>query len=183
MKCLMNAWNKYEPQVFAWLLGRTRNRQEAEDIMQDVFLKAMKNSDRFCTLDDAKPWIFKMVKNQYIDRLRKQVETENLDDVSNLPPSPVPSQEVFIRMQRCLPPVLKQLKPVERHIIEACDLEGVKQAEYAQQNGLTLAATKSKLQRARKVLKQQLVDYCNVVSVDERVCCFGSNENSVDTSN
>jgi len=73
----------------------------------------------------------------------------------------------------CLPRVLEKLAQADRDILGHCDLEGMKQADYAAQYGLTLTATKSRLLRARQRLRQQLSLDCQV-RLDEtgRVCCF-----------
>jgi RNA polymerase sigma-70 factor (ECF subfamily) len=58
-------------------------------------------------------------------------------------------------------------------VITLCDIDGLTQAEYARLKGLTPAGAKSRIQRARKRLKQQLKKACQV-RYDEtgRVCCF-----------
>ncbi|HAT7507302.1 TPA: RNA polymerase subunit sigma-70, partial [Citrobacter braakii] len=61
----------------------------------------------------------------------------------------------------------------DRIILTLCDLEGMKQADFADRNGLTLAATKSRLSRARDRLHRKLSSNCQI-RLDEygRVCCF-----------
>lgn len=174
MKCLLNAWQLHEKQIARWLLKRTGDPQVVEDIMQDVFIKAMRNNKQFCHLDDSKSWLFKMVKNHYIDTLRKQVESESIDETiadDSLHSEPI------VQMQKCLPRVMLKLGVNERDIIEKCDLQGMPQAEYAHQQQLSLPAVKSRLQRARKTLKSHLVTHCHVRQDNGYVSEFKSKYN------
>jgi DNA-directed RNA polymerase specialized sigma24 family protein len=57
--------------------------------------------------------------------------------------------ETVDSLAECLPRILDKMAESDRIILTLCDLEGMKQADFADRNGLTLAATKSRLSRAR----------------------------------
>ena len=168
MKCLMKAWQQSESLLYNWLLKQTQSQHETEDIMQEVFLKAMRNSERFCSLKDGKSWLFKMTKNQFIDHWRRKIEIEDIDDLETVDKI-LPMME---QLQSCLPRVLPKLSSHHRHVIEFCDLNGMTQAQYSKENGLSLAATKARLRRARVELKQILVTECQVSQSAIGVCSF-----------
>ncbi|WP_211091907.1 RNA polymerase sigma factor [Vibrio agarilyticus] len=164
----MLAWHETEPMLYGWLLKQTQSHHETEDIMQDVFIKAMQNSERFCTLDDSKAWLFKMTKNRFIDLVRRKVASDELADID----APREVAPVMTQLQSCLPRLLPKLKDEERHIIEQCDLNGMTQKQFSEQNLLSLPATKARLRRARLVLKQHLEQECQVERDRSGVCCF-----------
>ncbi|NOH97418.1 sigma-70 family RNA polymerase sigma factor [Vibrio sp. 99-70-13A1] len=168
MKCLMKAWEETEPMLYGWLMKQTKSQPETEDIMQEVFLKAMQNSEKFCSLDDGKSWIFKVTKNYFIDRIRRKVDSEDIDEYPALETVP----PVMIQLQTCLPRLLPKLDSKARHIIEACDLNGLTQLEYSELHDLSLAATKARLRRARLELKDKLISECKVKQDETGVCCF-----------
>lgn len=168
MKCLMAAWDESEPLLYGWLLKQTKNKHETEDIMQEVFLKAMHNSQRFCTLDDGRSWLFKITKNQLIDSLRRKI---HVDDIATFKTTDNTSP-VMTQLQSCLPRVLTELTDTDRDIIEQCDLNGMTQIEFAKRHHLSLPATKARLRRAREKLKEILVDKCNVQRDQTGVCGF-----------
>ena len=168
MKCLMKAWNETEPMLYGWLMKQTKSQYDTEDIMQEIFLKAMSHKERFCTLEDGKSWLFKITKNHLIDRLRRKIEYEEIAEFvtpDNIPP-------VMKQLQTCLPRLLPTLAAKSQHIIEECDLNGLTQSEYAQRNDLSLAATKGRLRRARLELKEKLFNECKVQQDHTGVCCF-----------
>lgn len=168
MKCLMKAWQETEPMLYGWLMKQTQSQYDTEDIMQDVFLKAMSNSERFCTLEDSQSWLFRVTKNHLIDRFRRKINNEDIGDLA-APDTVLP---VMTQLQTCLPRLLPELTPPDRHIIEACDLNGLTQREYAEKNGLSLPAAKARLRRARFELKEKLINECQVKQDDHRVCSF-----------
>ncbi|MDF2155373.1 sigma-70 family RNA polymerase sigma factor [Vibrio sp. CAU 1672] len=167
----MQAWNHAEPSLYGWLIKQTHSHHEAEDIMQEVFLKAMSNSERFCSLQDGKSWLFKITKNHLIDNLRRKIQAVDIDDL----PAPSDVVPAVARLQHCLPKVLVKLSDQERDVIEQCDLNGMTQREYAQRHQLSLPAVKARLRRARAELKSILITECKVTQDQTGVCCFGPN--------
>ena len=76
-------------------------------------------------------------------------------------------------MAACLPRALSELSEEDREAITLCDLEGLNQEDYARMKSLTLPGAKSRVQRARKRLREHLSEACQV-RFDEagKVCCF-----------
>ena len=75
-------------------------------------------------------------------------------------------------LQHCLLRVMHELDVVDKDIIVQCDMQGLHQADYARLNQLSLSATKSRLQRARKKLREQMVTACKVQFEENKVCSF-----------
>jgi RNA polymerase sigma-70 factor (ECF subfamily) len=165
----MKAWNENEQAIKNWLLKKTGDSDLTQDLLQDLFIKALQNKERFCTLTDAKSWLFRVAQNSVIDIYRKtklergRVSYE-LDDEKK--DSPV------IKLQQCLIRVISELDGDDKEVIEQCDMQGVSQADYAHMKGLSLSATKSRIQRARKKLRQKMIISCNVQFDQNKVCCF-----------
>lgn len=168
--CLLQAWDAHERALRGWLLHQLHERALAEDLLQDVFLKAMRQGRRFCDLNNARAWLFEVARNTLADQLRRRRE------MVELPPDLTREEDVappVDSLSQCLPRVLGELAPADRDAIERCDLEGMSQADYARLRGIGLPAAKSRLQRARQRLKARLASACQV-RYDEagRVCCF-----------
>ena len=176
MHCLMKAWNENEQAIKNWLLKQTGSHDETQDLLQDLFIKALQNKTRFCTLSDAKSWFFKVAKNSLIDNYRKTkleigtVCDEFEDQLEDEPNTPI------INLQQCLIRVISELSDEDKNIIEQCDMQGLSQQAYAQKHQLSLSATKSRIQRARKKLREQMVISCNVKFEGNEVCCFTPRE-------
>jgi len=170
MKCVTNAWDSYEAELRRFLYSRVPDQAQAEDLLQETFLKALREGSRFCALENSRAWLFRVMRNALIDYQR----THKLhDDLPDGLPEPVEIDEPVVNLSRCLPAALKSLNKEDREIIDQCDLEGMDQQQYAELKGLGLPAAKSRIQRARKRLKLALHDACHVIYDEQgRVCCF-----------
>lgn len=93
------------------------------------------------------------------DSLRVARETVELPD--NLVQT-VDEPPAIDLLTACLPRVLSELSEADREVLTRCDLEGVPQAEFAAQHGLSLSAVKSRVQRARVRLRTRLSEACQV---------------------
>jgi RNA polymerase sigma-70 factor (ECF subfamily) len=170
MSLLLNAWHRHEGELRAWLRGRMGNAHEADDMLQELFLKALRQGKKFCEIANARAWLFDVARNVLVDRLRlskDQVELPEDLAADTDEPAAVDS------LAACLPHALTELSEEDREAITLCDLEGLSQEAYARLKGLSLPGAKSRVQRARKRLRAHLTQVCQV-RFDEagKVCCF-----------
>ncbi|WP_127475028.1 RNA polymerase sigma factor SigZ [Sulfurivermis fontis] len=170
MNCVMTAWHQHEAELRAWLQRRLRNPHDAEDMVQELFLKAMRQERKFCEIANARAWLFEVARNAVADRLRlKKEQVELPDDLVAATDEPVPVET----LAECLPRALAELSAEDREDLTLCDLEGLTQEEYARRKGLTLPGAKSRVQRARKRLREHLTSACQVrFDAAGKVCCF-----------
>lgn len=168
--CAMRAWHQHEQPLLQWLFKQTHDKQLSQDILHDVFIKIMHQQATFCEVTNTKAWLFRVAKNLFIDHTRKrtfqQISTDVEQEEENLAP-------VDLLALSCLPRVISELDKADQAIIVACDLKGIGQQEFAVEHGLTLAATKSRIRRARDKLKRQIELSCQVkLDENQQVCCF-----------
>ena len=157
--CLRTAWRAHEPELRGWLRRRLSNPAEADDLLQDVFLKALRQGERFCSVLNVRAWLFEVTRNALADKLRvARLTVELPDDLA----AAMDETQTVDELTACLPRVLSELSSQDREVITLCDLQGMAQADYAAAKGLGLSAAKSRLQRARQRLKQRMTDVCQV---------------------
>lgn len=169
--CLMQAWHAHERELLLWLAARLDDPALARDLLQDVFIKALRMGGRFCDVANARAWLFEVTRNALTDHWRRHRATEPLDDAL---PDPEPDSPAEVdSLASCLPRVLAEMTEADRDAITQCDLNGLSQEDYARRLGITLAGAKSRVQRARRRLKKQLVASCQVeLDTQGAVCCF-----------
>jgi RNA polymerase sigma-70 factor, ECF subfamily len=157
--CVIRAWLAHESELRNYLHHRLGDSQLAVDLLQDVFVKAMQQGSGFCNLDNPRAWLFQVARNAVVDYQRLRRETVELpEDI----PEPVDQSEPVATMSVCVGRVLTELSPEDRDIIEQCDLNSMKQQDYAKTRGLTLTAVKSRLLRARQRMRDTLSTNCKV---------------------
>ena len=157
--CVLRAWNEHESELRNYLRHRSGDAHLADDLLQEVFVKAMQQGKQFCSLDNSRAWLFQVARNALIDqhRLGRNV-VELPEDI----PQPESTHEPIQALSACVTRVLSELSPEDRDIIEQCDLESVKQKDYAVAHGLSLAAVKSRLLRARERMRIRMSTACKV---------------------
>ena len=162
--------------MLRYLRHHLRQPGEAEDLLHDLFLKALRQRERFCAVGNPRAWLFAVARNLVIDHARRMHASVPLSDdpgavalacASEEGPAPVDL------LSACLPRVLSELAAEDREAIERCDIGGMTQHAFAEFAGLSLPGAKSRVQRARQRLRAQLVRACQV-QLDEhgKVCCF-----------
>ncbi|MFP4138832.1 MAG: sigma-70 family RNA polymerase sigma factor [Halomonas sp.] len=168
--CIESAWEDHQQELWRFLLKHCGDREAAADLLQGVYAKALTHREHFCELESRRAWLYKVARHQWIDHQRRSgrlLPGEPPDVAVDVePPDPVES------LAGCITRALPELPVEDGDILQRCDLEGLRQADYARQNGLSLPATKARLRRARQRLRERLVTQCDIAFDDSgRICC------------
>lgn len=152
------------------MVGRLGNPADADDLLQDLFLKAIRQGERFCSVDNARAWLFTVARNAIADRLRVERPRVALPDDLAAPQDSTPAID---DLSACLPRALGEMSADDRDVITRCDLGDMTLEAYATLHGLSVPGAKSRIQRARKRLRAHLTTACQVrLDAAGRVCCF-----------
>jgi RNA polymerase sigma factor (sigma-70 family) len=154
---------------FAYRL--TLDQDDAKDLVQDTYMKAFRFIESFQTGTNAKAWLFRILKNSFINDYRKkskepgkvdyqEVETYyNSEDVNRqiTPDLRVESLKDMIGDE--ISNALNSLDVDFKTVIILCDLEGFKYEEMAKILDIPIGTVRSRLHRARQLLKEKLSSY------------------------
>jgi RNA polymerase sigma-70 factor, ECF subfamily len=163
--------NRYERKIFRLTMNITRNREDAEDAMQDAFMKAYSHLNTFQEDSRFYTWLVRIAANEALMRLRKrrpnQVSLdEPVEGEDDLMPreirdwGPSPEQRFAqSEMRGILDEVIDQLEADFRTVFVLRDIEELSTEETAAVLGLSVPAVKSRLLRARLKLRQKLDRY------------------------
>jgi RNA polymerase sigma-70 factor (ECF subfamily) len=193
-------WQEFSDQLRAFIARRVNSAADAEDILQEVFLRVHQHAGGVHHSDRLTSWLFQVTRNAIIDYYRSPIRREQPESVTargngesieavmpaveiDLPESPAHEE-----LARCVRPMLEQLPLHYREALELVDLTGLTQTEAAARRGLSVSGMKSRVQRGRQALKDVLVDCCpvqldtggRIVEVDQPAAtcslCAGSGE-------
>jgi RNA polymerase sigma-70 factor (ECF subfamily) len=163
--------NRYERKIFRLTMNITRNHEDAEDAMQDAFMKAYSHLADFQEDSRFYTWLVRIAANEALMRLRKrrpnQVSLdEPLEGDEELIPrqvedwGPSPEQRYAQNeLNDILNHVIDELEPDYRTVFVLRDVEELDTEETAAVMGISVAAVKSRLLRARLKLRQKLNRY------------------------
>jgi RNA polymerase sigma-70 factor, ECF subfamily len=159
---------RYERKIFRLTQNITQNREDAEDSMQEAFLKAFQHLGEFQGNSRFYTWLVRIAVNQALMKLRKRRPNvvsldEELDtgedmmprDVEDWGPSPEQRYEQT-ELSGILSNVIGELDPQFRVVFQLRDIEELSTEETAEALGLSVPAVKSRLLRARLKLRQKL---------------------------
>jgi len=154
---------------FAYRL--TLDQDDAKDLVQDTYLKAYRFIDSFQKGTNAKAWLFRILKNSFINDYRKkskepskvdyqEVEAYyNSDDVDRQITPDLRVESLSNMIGDEISNALNALDVDFKTVIILCDLEGFKYEEMAKILDIPIGTVRSRLHRARMLLKEKLVDY------------------------
>jgi len=170
--CVSAAWQAHEGELRSYLRHRAGDADVADDVLQDVFVKAMRQGQGFCTLDNPRAWLFQVARNALVDRARTAHPHETFtDELADNTPLSETAMAPVDALADCLVRTLGELPEEDQLVLRACDLAGQTQRAFAQDHGLSLPATKSRLLRARQRLRDRLTKVCQVsFEADGSVC-------------
>lgn len=135
--CIAAAWESREGELRGYLRHQLADADAADDLLQDVFLKAMRQGQGFCTLDNPRAWLFQVARNALVDRARTAHPTEALP--ADLEELASPEQEPLApidALSGCMERVMGELSAQDADILRACDLGLQTPRDFAQTHGL-----------------------------------------------
>jgi RNA polymerase sigma factor (sigma-70 family) len=149
----------------------TLDSDDAKDLVQDTYLKAYRFLDSFQKGTNAKAWLFRILKNSFINDYRKKSkepgkvdyqEVEafyNSDEVDRQITPDLRVDSLKDMMGDEISNALNSLEVDFRTVIILCDLEGFKYEEMAKILDIPIGTVRSRLHRARQLLKEKLSSY------------------------
>jgi RNA polymerase sigma-70 factor (ECF subfamily) len=158
---------KYQPKVFSMALSFTRNREAADDLAQEVFLKAYLALPRFHGKSEFGTWLYRISVNHIKDFLRKKGRAKevSLDDVREISFSDREQTEKAelereTESRRTLVQRFVQSLPEKyRVILTLRDIQGLPYEDISRILRLSPGTVDSRLHRARRMLRLKLVPY------------------------
>jgi RNA polymerase sigma-70 factor (ECF subfamily) len=149
----------YSTLLFRVAYSLLRSRTEAEDVVQDVFLRVLEHRLSLSTVRDMRVWLIRIAWNLALDRKRRK-RPEQLDEsfAKSLASATMPADEAMEEAQR-FQSVLREverLPKAERHVLLLCAIEELGTAEIAGVLGRSESAVRALLSRARARLRERL---------------------------
>lgn len=149
----------YSMLLFRVAFSVLRNRAEAEDVVQDAFVRVLLHRSQLFAVRDARVWLVRIVWNLALDRKRRK-RAEPLDDgfLASLISGTIPVDVVLQDAQRLTTALreVERLPKSERHVLLLTALEQLSTAEIAKVLGRSESAVRALLSRARTRLRQRL---------------------------
>ncbi len=163
-------WREFRRSLRAFVARRVPSPADVDDIVQDVFLRMHRSQDAIRSRDRVHAWLYTTARRAVTDHSRggarrREVLAGDAQDLEVLHAGPElgpEDDEARAEVAACLAPVLGRLPQIDREAISRIDVEGRRVAEVAERFGLSVPGMKSRVQRARRRLRQAMLACCRL---------------------
>lgn len=157
---LATVYDRYAAMIFGMLVRMLRDRQAAEEILQDLFFELWRGASRFDASRGSLPaWLMVIARNRALSRLRTRQHREIPEDIEAFPANAVASSvnleddsERNLLMEK-LRTAMASLPSEQREAVELTYFEGMTQSEIAARTGSPLGTVKSRVRAGMQSLK------------------------------
>lgn len=169
-------WADLHDSIRAFVGRRVRQPADAEDVVQRVFLQVHRSLPTLRDTDRLHAWIYQLTRRAIVDHYRtpahrREVTAGTAADVAPDAPmrddDPEDEASAVRELSRCLMPLVADLPAADQEALRLVDVEDVSHSDAARRLGLSVSGMKSRVQRARRRLRE-VVDACCRVELDRR---------------
>lgn len=156
---LENTYKELRTGLKVFINKRVNNEDLAEDLLHDVFLKAHLNIDKLTDISKLNAWIYQIARNSITDYYRSKKEYSHIDKIEIEDRGE--KQPVIKSLEPTLRNFIRYLPPIYREAIVLTDFRGMSRKSLAEKLNLSVSAVKSRVQRARAMLKDMFLRCCH----------------------
>jgi RNA polymerase sigma-70 factor (ECF subfamily) len=169
-------WSEFHGGLHAFIRRRVSNPADADDILQEVFLRIHRRIATLSHVERLVAWLFEITRNVIVDHYRSSLRQRELPaglaaemaawtPAAGTPEPPEPGSDpaqIREELAACLGSMIRRLPPPYAEAIHLVEIEGLTQRAAAARLGLSLSGMKSRVQRGRRKLKGILEDCCRI---------------------
>lgn len=171
-------WEQYCCRLLSFIRSRVNDPVEAEDILQEVFMRIHRHLCCLPAPEKLEPWIYQITRNLIIDHYRQRKELVEIPDSLSEEPD-FPETDPQAELALSLGEMIDQLPEHYRQALILTEYQGLSQKELAEQLGISFSGAKSRVQRAREKLKDMFLACCHfeldrrgrIIDYYPRCCC------------
>lgn len=161
-QALVTAYLDLRDGLLASIRRQISDPQLAEDLLHDVFGKAVRAMREGRAPGNLVGWLHQVVRTTIVDHFRARRPDVPLMEYELAAQEP-PDEAAFQALATCLTPLAATLPPLYRDALDAADFQGHRLAAIADAEGVTVSAIKSRVSRARGLLRQRVLTCCAVL--------------------
>lgn len=162
-KMVETLYTQYHSKLFAFIRSKISNKEDAKDILSEVFLKIHQNIHTLDSHEKIISWIYTITRNAIIDFYRKPERAHYFTpfDEAFFSYAPKNTELIHEDLAKCLEPIIKSLPPKYSDILQHSEIQRMKQKDIALLYQLTPSNVKSIVARGKKKIKDKLFECCS----------------------
>jgi RNA polymerase sigma-70 factor (ECF subfamily) len=156
-------WIDLNEELFKFIMSKVRDEHTAKDIHQEVFLKIQTKIHQLEHTSKLTSWVYQITRNTIFDHFRK-VNSKNISiDTIDIPETESDNFE-YSKLSNCINEKVQNLSVHHKEAIVLTSFKNYSQKELAEHFKISYSGTKSRVQKAREILKENILDCPNVAS-------------------
>jgi len=153
-------WETFSVPLHQFIRRRVPDPHNAEDILQEVFLRIHTRIDTLHRQERVTAWMYQIARNAIADHYRMQRPISDVP-VTLIASDDVPEPDVVRELLPCVAAMVDTLPEMYREALRLTEYEGFSQKELSERLDISFSGAKSRVQRARAKIKQLLLDCCH----------------------
>ena len=157
-------YTAFHRSLFAYVRSKIRSKEDAEDILQNVFTRISANVDSLSEKEKIQNWLFTITRNAVIDYYRVNAKKKNveLDESISRYLMEEENTDSTQGLDNCVSTMIALLPEDYKHIVEDAEIHGISQKELAKKYNMAYTSMRSRVQRGRERLKQLFYNCCHI---------------------
>jgi len=155
-------WEEFSGRIKAHLLRKLRRKDDADDLLQEIFIKIHKHIGHLRERAKLSSWIYRIVENTLNDYYRKNGLPETELDEGKEYAGNREQENTMDGITKCLGVFIDRLPEKYREPLVLSDVEGMKQKDIAEKMHLSYSGLKSRVQRGREMIREMFVECCRL---------------------
>ncbi|HJV79114.1 MAG TPA: RNA polymerase sigma factor SigZ [Paludibacter sp.] len=174
---IINIWNEFNKELKAYITRTIRNQADADDIMQEVFVKIICNIDKVNKAENLRQYLYGIVRNTINDYFKDQLYKNSDAEIPEMALEEE-TQSLNAVIADSLKPFINQLPEKYKEALLITEFQDISQKELAERLNISYSGAKSRVQRGKEKLKAQLLDCCafqsdvygNIIEMKNKNC-------------
>lgn len=151
-------WNLFSKPLRGYLRKGTGDDFATDDLLQEVFIRVHQKSATLADASTMRSWIYTIARNVLMDYYRNNKITQVVSMPDDFEQA---TEETKADMKFCIHPFIEQLSDPYRSTLRRTELEGIKHQVIAIEEGVSLSAIKTRVQRGREMIRNMFVACCH----------------------
>lgn len=155
-----NIWKEYHDQLLDFIRKKVKDHSDADDILQEVFIKILAKIDTLKDSDKLKSWLYQITRNTIIDHYREREKEKKIDTSFTVFEEEQDENSSMKAAEGWIGLYINDLPNNYREAVTLSELNGLSIAEIAKTMKISYTNARARVHRGRLALKKNLTDCC-----------------------
>ncbi len=171
-------WANFHKELRVFILNKTRNSSDTDDILQDVFIKIIRNIDKVNRAENMRNYLYGIVRNAINDYFRNRKQLVEINEIEEKITEEESESLNATIAECCIKPFINKLPQNYKQALLITEFQNISQKELAEQLNISYSGAKSRVQRGKEKLKELILNCCtyqndkygNLIEPDDKNC-------------